>query len=963
MTEFDLLGIEVTTNKEAINEAYRKELTKHHPEEDPEGFKALRGAYEKALAYAEEHTVDLDSPLSVYMGKVAEIYENYGKRIQVAEWEALLCNPLVTGFETEKETRHAILSYIMDGHDLIKDDIWKLIDKKLLVGEHAEELGELLDPEFIQYILLKKEGQIVEFFDYDALTGYSERDTDGVIDDYISSLKHFTQPGTELTEEILEKLRETGLQHPLFDFLCRCYLVETERADDALVEATDAEAKHYVEAEIPQLRYRAYKVMALIAEKKNEIRDAFYFARMAAYPTETPDILEMESKYGDLLSAELKELSEMDENTVMVFLLACYMSGQYNRALVWLKKHPDQALGTSEFHFHLHLILAGAERFEEAEEELTKAEELFDGEDSFVEDWIRLYQKEDDPESVTQLCEEAHERNPESLFVLNAWQDACEKMEWYKEVVDIMHMARELESDYAPFYIRAAKAYAESEYYRDAVASLESAPVRNLEMYRLLAEYYFKLFADDNGHCGPEEAKAARWNAQVYQQQAGEDWELVREDGWMHILERENGEGIALLEHALELLQEQKDTMDEEEFAGKTADIYYRMGRGYLDWREEKNAPAIKEGVAEKALDVLEKGFAITTEYKLYYDGLLIFSRIIEACHVTGQLDRGLKLMLDREKLFIEREEDTQWPYTYFMDWMIEEISIHKGDLETARARLEKRVGASSMPTLTWENSPKSEEEEDEIEVIDVADCEDAVLCDYVIAPEMHKVEEKQNGVRKAIRSVINWIENAKEGDVESSVLIPYVLSILKYGPAFSTDYEDMFRIGNDPKVAKEIGTHGKPSHKKDHAQYMMRIAYYAGKEKEMQQYALKYENLVTKNTPYCCDYDCTLEQACRGTQTCYTRMMLVELGEARLYQGKIEEAKAIVEEVKDHPMCWYCSKTGCLEYYLLQAEMAFFEGDYDKMKEFCELTNSTEWSGHEEIATGLLNYLESMNK
>ncbi|MBR1847713.1 MAG: J domain-containing protein [Lachnospiraceae bacterium] len=960
MTEFDLLGIEVTTDKEAISEAYRKELTKHHPEEDPEGFKALREAYEKALDYAEEHTVDLDNPLSVYMGKVADVYEDYSRRIDLTEWEYLLNDPLVTGFETEKETRLAILSYIMDGHDMLKDQVWTLIETTLLVGEHAEELSENLDPEFIQYILLKKEGQIVEFFDYDALTGYSERDTDGVIDDYISSLKHFTQPGTELTEEILEKLRETGLQHPLYDLLSACYLIENRQADDALMDKIYGEANKIVGEDSTQLRYRAYKVMALIAEKKNEIRDAFYYARMAAYPRETPDIVELESKYGDQLSLQLKELDQMDENTLMVFLVACYMSAHYQRALIWTHAHQDALLDTSEFHYYMHLIYGGMERFTEAEEELQKAEDMAQEGENFLHDWIKLYQIEEDYESIIELCEDAHEKAPEDLGILDAWQDACEKMEWYKEVVDIMHMARELESDYAPFHIRAAKAYAESEYYRDAVASLESAPVRNLEMYRLLAEYYFKLFADDNGHCGPEEAKAARWNAQVYQQQAGEDWELVREDGWMKILERENGEGIALLEHALELLQEQKDTMDEEEFAGKTADIYYRMGRGYLDWREEKNAPAIKEGVAEKALDVLEKGFAITTEYKLYYDGLLIFSRIIEACHVTGQLDRGLKLMLDREKLFIEREEDTQWPYTYFMDWMIEELSIHKGDLETAKARLEKRVGASSMPTLSWENSPKSEEEEDEIEVIDVADCEDAVLCDYVIAPEMHKVEEKQNGVRKAIRSVINWIENAKEGDVESSVLIPYVLSILKYGPAFSTDYEDMFRIGNDPKVAKEIGTHGKPSHKKDHAQYMMRIAYYAGKEKEMQQYALKYENLVTKNTPYCCDYDCTLEQACKGPQTCYTRMMLVELGEARLYQGKIEEAKAIVEEVKDHPMCWYCSKTGCLEYYLLQAEMAFFEGDYDKMKEFCELTNSTEWSGHEEIATGLLNYLEN---
>lgn len=49
------LGLEPTQDLDAIRLAYRTQLPAHHPETDPEGFQALRSAYEEALRLAREH--------------------------------------------------------------------------------------------------------------------------------------------------------------------------------------------------------------------------------------------------------------------------------------------------------------------------------------------------------------------------------------------------------------------------------------------------------------------------------------------------------------------------------------------------------------------------------------------------------------------------------------------------------------------------------------------------------------------------------------------------------------------------------------------------------------------------------------------------------------------------------------------------------------------------------------------
>lgn len=52
------LGIEPTKDNDAIRGAYRARLQQHHPETDPEGFQALREAYEVALRFAREEDTD-----------------------------------------------------------------------------------------------------------------------------------------------------------------------------------------------------------------------------------------------------------------------------------------------------------------------------------------------------------------------------------------------------------------------------------------------------------------------------------------------------------------------------------------------------------------------------------------------------------------------------------------------------------------------------------------------------------------------------------------------------------------------------------------------------------------------------------------------------------------------------------------------------------------------------------------
>ena len=77
---FLVLGIEITKDGKVIKNAYRDRLTVTNPEDDPEGFKRLRSAYEEACRYAAEEDEDEEemprdtTPSGLWLERAAAIY-------------------------------------------------------------------------------------------------------------------------------------------------------------------------------------------------------------------------------------------------------------------------------------------------------------------------------------------------------------------------------------------------------------------------------------------------------------------------------------------------------------------------------------------------------------------------------------------------------------------------------------------------------------------------------------------------------------------------------------------------------------------------------------------------------------------------------------------------------------------------------------------------------------------------
>ena len=61
---FNTLGIEATKEEKEIKKAYREKLHIVNPEDDPNGFKILREAYEEALKYARQKEDEKEKRLS-----------------------------------------------------------------------------------------------------------------------------------------------------------------------------------------------------------------------------------------------------------------------------------------------------------------------------------------------------------------------------------------------------------------------------------------------------------------------------------------------------------------------------------------------------------------------------------------------------------------------------------------------------------------------------------------------------------------------------------------------------------------------------------------------------------------------------------------------------------------------------------------------------------------------------------
>ena len=144
VTTFAILGIEITKDENLIRSAYRMALPANNPEENPEGFKSLREAYENALAYSrtpdEEQVVaemiDTSTPMGAFRARLADIYKSMSARINPASWEELLKDEVFEGLDSYDEAKWALFIYLAENYR-ITHETYILLDGYFHIREDA----------------------------------------------------------------------------------------------------------------------------------------------------------------------------------------------------------------------------------------------------------------------------------------------------------------------------------------------------------------------------------------------------------------------------------------------------------------------------------------------------------------------------------------------------------------------------------------------------------------------------------------------------------------------------------------------------------------------------------------------------------------------------------------------------------------------------------------------------------
>ena len=155
MNKWMILGISATEDKEAIKRAYMAELPKYNPEEDPEGFVRLRTAYEDILKEIDENAKKENAemgPLDLFMDKVNDLYNDFKRRREVAEWTELLKDEVCTRLDLADLTEDALLVFFMDNYYLPKE-AWQAMDKHFDWSSKAEILKQNFPSAFIDFVL------------------------------------------------------------------------------------------------------------------------------------------------------------------------------------------------------------------------------------------------------------------------------------------------------------------------------------------------------------------------------------------------------------------------------------------------------------------------------------------------------------------------------------------------------------------------------------------------------------------------------------------------------------------------------------------------------------------------------------------------------------------------------------------------------------------------------------------
>ncbi len=241
---FAILEIEATRDEEEIRAAYRRLLASVNPEDDPEGFKRLRRAYEEAMEYArtpggEEvrsaRWMEESGPEADFLKHLADIYGSLPRRLDTAEWNSLLREPVLESLDGGEQAKWGMFSYLAE-HFRLPGRIWKILGKAFSIGENEEEFKEHLPEGFVDYILRRIQEDDEGEFPLEKLTGEPQADYDGFLQIFFDLTNREPDRSPEQLRgrgEILARLAEFEIGHPWYGLEQAAYLSKTGEKERA----------------------------------------------------------------------------------------------------------------------------------------------------------------------------------------------------------------------------------------------------------------------------------------------------------------------------------------------------------------------------------------------------------------------------------------------------------------------------------------------------------------------------------------------------------------------------------------------------------------------------------------------------------------------------------------------------------------------------------------------------------
>lgn len=415
------LEIDKTKDEKAIKAAYYAKLKRVNPEDDPEGFKRLRTAFDEAIGFARSNEEEKEKDeYDLWIDEIKEVYDNISRRTNPAEWERIFEQEICRSLDTQDMAAERLLVFMMENY-YMPYHVFDKLEEIFGIVERKEALVEKFPDNFIDYIIGEIENRKDDGF-YDHFDGDQEQNPDRLIltqsqclDDIYEQLllKDLDQRDFSLIHEKLKEIHEMDIRHaytPIIEEIVAFYEKDTETVKNSfnrLVEKLGDDPEPYLKNHHLLEGYALGYEVTGQKEKADKLRDylsketdrLYILSDCVRYYLDAGDAKRakdlavdcmgksadfpalhqyMSKANEDLINSYLKEAEEGNEDSAYEVGWIYFQNEQFKECIEYIMPRKPEAGSEKEYTYYnlLGRCLARNEQYDEAIPYLMRAREL-----------------------------------------------------------------------------------------------------------------------------------------------------------------------------------------------------------------------------------------------------------------------------------------------------------------------------------------------------------------------------------------------------------------------------------------------------------------------------------------------------------------------------------------------------------------------------------------------------------